>query len=67
MARSELTSVSRRSRVSRRRMVVRENYYWPDQLLNFWLIIMLATGGVLIGIFASFVVAQNQLELGIPW
>ena len=48
-------------------MVVRENYYWPDQLLNFWLIIMLATGGVLIGIFASFVVAQNQLELGIPW
>lgn len=64
MARSELTSVSRRSR---RRVVVRESFFWPDQQLNFWIIIMLATGGVLIGIFASFVVAQNTLRLGIPW
>ena len=67
MARSELTSVSRRSRVSRRRMVVRENYFWPDQQINFWIVIMLATGGVLVGIFASFVVTQQQLRLGIPW
>ena len=64
MARSELTSISRRSR---RRVVVRESFYWPDQQLNFWILIMLATGGVLIGIFASFVVAQRTLRLGIPW
>ena len=29
---------------------------------------MLATGGVLIGVFANFVMVQNQLgHLGIPW
>lgn len=66
MARSELTSVSRRSR-HRERVVVRESFYWPDQQLNFWILVMLATGGVLIGIFASFVVAQRALRLGIPW
>ena len=56
-----------RSSASRTRVVVRQSYYWPDQQLNFWILIMLATGGVLIGIFASFVVAQNTLGLGIPW
>ena len=38
--------------VSRQRVIVRQSYYWPDQQLNFWIIIMLATGGVLIGVFA---------------
>ncbi|KAM0717592.1 hypothetical protein Q7P37_007444 [Cladosporium fusiforme] len=54
--------------VSRQRVIVRQSYYWPDQQLNFWIIIMLATGGVLIGVFANFVVVQNTLGgLGIPW
>nr|OQO19057.1 hypothetical protein B0A51_12533 [Rachicladosporium sp. CCFEE 5018] len=59
---------SRSSRsVSRTRVIVRQSYYWPDQQLNFWLLVMLATGGVLVGVFASFVTVQNALGLGIPW
>lgn len=57
-----------RSSVSRTRVVVRQSYYWPDQQLNFWIIMMLVTGGVLIGVFAQFVVIQQRLGgLGIPW
>jgi len=56
-----------RSSVSRTRVVVRQSYYWPDQQLNFWIIIMLATGGVLIGVFASFIRDQQMFGLGIPW
>lgn len=57
-----------RSSVSRtQRVVVRQSYYWPDQQLNFWIIVMLATGGVLIGVFAVFVLQQQRLGLGIPW
>lgn len=62
MARSSVLS-SRRERV-----IVRQSYYWPDWQLNFWIIIMLVTGGVLIGINASFIIQQNTLQnLGIPW
>ena len=54
--------------VSRQRVIVRQSYYWPDQQLNFWIIIMLATGGVLIGVFATFINIQQTLGgLGIPW
>ncbi|TKA71978.1 hypothetical protein B0A55_06994 [Friedmanniomyces simplex] len=56
-----------RSSTSRTRVIVRQSYYWPDQQLNFWIIIMLATGGVLIGVFAAFVRDQQQFGLGIPW
>ncbi|KAF2716860.1 hypothetical protein K431DRAFT_307413 [Polychaeton citri CBS 116435] len=53
--------------ISRTRVIVRQSYYWPDQQLNFWIIVMLGTGGTLIGIFASFVTIQDQLGLAIPW
>jgi hypothetical protein len=53
--------------VSRTRVVVRQSYYWPDQQLNFWILVMIAAGGTLIGVFASFIVDQQQLQLGIPW
>lgn len=54
--------------VSHQRVIVRQSYYWPDQQLNFWIIIMLATGGVLIGVFATFINIQQTLGgLGIPW
>jgi hypothetical protein len=47
---------------------VRQSYFWPDWQLNIWIIIMLATGSTLVGIFANFVVIQQQLGgLGIPW
>ncbi|KAH9817013.1 hypothetical protein Tdes44962_MAKER05591 [Teratosphaeria destructans] len=71
MAKSRYTAASGsslgRSEISRARVVVRQSYYWPDQQLNFWIIVMLATGGVLIGVFASFVNDQQHLRLGIPW
>ena len=53
--------------VSRTRVVVRQSYYWPDQQLNGWILVMLATGGTLIGVFAVFIQQQQQLGLGIPW
>lgn len=58
MARSEVTIVRER---------VTESYYWPDQQINFWVIIVLVTGGVLIGINADFMIDQGQLGVGIPW
>lgn len=45
----------------------RERYIWPDAAINIWIIIMLATAGVLIGIFANFVVVQNHFQAPIPW
>ncbi|KAK3067259.1 hypothetical protein LTR53_015978 [Teratosphaeriaceae sp. CCFEE 6253] len=56
-----------RSSDSRTRVVVRQSYYWPDQQLNFWIIIMLVTGGVLIGVYAAFIRDQQMYGLGIPW
>lgn len=32
-----------------------EQYVWPEFILNVWVIIMLATGGLLIGVFATFI------------
>ncbi|OCL01932.1 hypothetical protein AOQ84DRAFT_305712 [Glonium stellatum] len=48
-------------------VVVREKYYWPDAQLNIWTIIMLATAGTILGIFAEFMQIQNQMRLGTPW
>jgi hypothetical protein len=59
--------MARSSVVSRTRVVVRQSYYWPDQQLNFWIIIMLATGGTIIGVFAAFLRDQQMFDLGIPW
>ncbi|EME77915.1 uncharacterized protein MYCFIDRAFT_33894 [Pseudocercospora fijiensis CIRAD86] len=54
--------------MTRERVIVRQSYYWPDWQLNVWIIIMLAAGGVLVGVFSSFVVVQTHLgKLGIPW
>ncbi|KAK8221959.1 hypothetical protein M8818_000126 [Zalaria obscura] len=49
------------------RVIIRRGYYWPDQQLNFWIIVMLATAGTILGIFADFITVQNQLKVGIPW
>lgn len=42
-------------------------YNWPPMLLNFWIFVMLLASCSLIGVFASFVQIQDQLELAIPW
>jgi len=40
---------------------------WPTQQFNLWLVLVITTAAVLIGIFASFIQDQNQLQLGVPW
>ncbi|KAH6896711.1 hypothetical protein B0T10DRAFT_162601 [Thelonectria olida] len=42
-------------------------YNWPPLLLNFWIFVMLLASCSLIGVFATFVQIQDQLELPIPW
>ncbi|KAF2864171.1 hypothetical protein K470DRAFT_205342, partial [Piedraia hortae CBS 480.64] len=49
------------------RVAVTQSYFWPDLQLNLWTLIMLATGGVLIGIYSTFLVQQQHLGLGVPW
>ncbi|KAF2086311.1 hypothetical protein K490DRAFT_44421 [Saccharata proteae CBS 121410] len=48
-------------------VVVREKYYWPDVQLNIWTIIMLATAGTILGVFANFIMIQDTFRAGIPW
>lgn len=56
-----------RSSYSRERVTVVRRYPWPAMLLNWWTIVMLATGGLLLGVFADFLSIQQQMGLGIPW
>jgi len=49
------------------RVVVRERYYWPPMQLNFWIIIILAAGSLILGVCAQFMTIQNRLHLQIPW
>lgn len=56
-----------RSSVSRERITVIRRYPWPEMLLNWWTIIMLATGGLELGVFADFLSIQNQMRIGVPW
>lgn len=46
---------------------VRTKYHWPAMQLNFWLLIMLIGASTILGIYASFITVQQQLEVGIPW
>ncbi len=46
---------------------VKTKYHWPAIQLNFWLLIMLVGSSTILGIFASFISVQTQLEVGIPW
>ncbi|KAF2702637.1 hypothetical protein K504DRAFT_394071 [Pleomassaria siparia CBS 279.74] len=48
-------------------VVVRQKYFWPDVQLNIWTIIMLATAGTILGIFAEFMAIQSQMRLPSPW
>jgi hypothetical protein len=46
---------------------VRTKYRWPPLQLNFWLLIMLVGSSTILGVFASFLTVQQQLEVGVPW
>ena len=45
----------------------RRKYHWPEAQLNLWIIIMLASAGVTVGVFAYFMTVQQQMRIGIPW
>lgn len=46
---------------------VRTKYHWPAVQLNFWMLMMLISSCVTLGIFAFFVTVQRQLLLLTPW
>ncbi|KAL1601756.1 hypothetical protein SLS60_006671 [Paraconiothyrium brasiliense] len=48
-------------------VVVREKFFWPDAQLNFWTIVMLATAGTILGVFAEFFVIQQRMQQEVPW
>ncbi|GAB7352204.1 hypothetical protein MBLNU459_g2679t1 [Dothideomycetes sp. NU459] len=56
-----------RSSVSRERVTVIRRFAWPMGWLIFWIIVILATGGLELGVFANFLSIQQQMGIGIPW
>ena len=46
---------------------VKTKYHWPAVQLNFWLLIMIVGAATILGVNASFLTVQQQLEVGIPW
>lgn len=56
-----------RSSYSRERITITRRYPWPTAQLNWWIIVMLATGGLILGVFADFLSIQHQFGIGIPW
>jgi hypothetical protein len=48
-------------------VVVRQKYYWPDVYMNVWTIIMLTAASTILGIFAQFMMIQNQTRQPTPW
>ncbi|KAI1097564.1 arginase-like protein [Jackrogersella minutella] len=55
------------SLVFERRIARIHRYHWPAIQLNVWMLIMLAASCCIIGIFATFIGVQQQLDLYIPW
>ncbi|KAI2607824.1 hypothetical protein GGR54DRAFT_402906 [Hypoxylon sp. NC1633] len=55
------------SLVYERRVARIHRYHWPAIQLNVWMLVMLAASCCIIGIFATFVGVQQQLELYVPW
>jgi len=46
---------------------IRTKYHWPAVQLNFWLFIMIVASSTILGINASFMSVQTQMQLGVPW
>jgi hypothetical protein len=65
MALTESTNLTEEVTVRRRIRTTR--YHWPALQLNFWLLIMLIGSSTIMGIFANFIIVQQQMDVGIPW
>ncbi|KKK26290.1 hypothetical protein ARAM_003049 [Aspergillus rambellii] len=44
-----------------------KHYRWPEIQLNVWILTVLASSAICLGIFAWFIDVQSNLDLGIPW
>lgn len=53
--------------VYERRVERLHKYHWPAIQLNLWMLFMLIASCAILGIFASFIQIQGQLQLAIPW
>ncbi|KAH7322635.1 hypothetical protein B0I35DRAFT_185361 [Stachybotrys elegans] len=42
-------------------------YNWPPLQLNFWIFVMLLASASIMGVFANFILIQDQLLLPVPW
>jgi len=47
--------------------VVRREFAYPQGALNVIVILILATAGVLMGVFGTFLQIQSTMQLGVPW
>jgi len=62
------STVTSGSLVYERRVVEKiHKYHWPAVQLNVWMLIMLISAGVIIGVFSAFIEIQNTLLLPVPW
>ncbi|EOO01229.1 putative arginase-like protein [Phaeoacremonium minimum UCRPA7] len=61
------STVTSGSLVLERRFERVHKYHWPAVQLNVWMLIMLVASCTILGIFATFVQIQQQLQLNIPW
>lgn len=55
------------SLVFERRSARVHKYHWPAIQLNIWMIVMLIAASLIIGVFATFMQTQTQLQLASPW
>jgi len=53
--------------VTREHVVLRQSFFWPENQLIFWIIVMIVTSIELITSFAALSEQQNRLGLGQPW
>lgn len=53
--------------VYERRVERLHKYHWPAIQLNLWMLFMLVASCAILGIFANFIMIQQQLLLGVPW
>ncbi|CAK37688.1 hypothetical protein An02g07240 [Aspergillus niger] len=42
-------------------------YHWPELQLNIWILVVLSSSAICLGIFAWFMTVQNDLGLEVPW
>ncbi|GKZ39901.1 hypothetical protein AbraIFM66950_001558 [Aspergillus brasiliensis] len=42
-------------------------YHWPELQLNIWIIVVLSSSAICLGIFSWFMTVQNDLGLEVPW